>query len=96
MSILLALAYHDRVSFEIFQQLELLHYQPLIFFFWLNMVDGSIRLVVPLRYVFCVKLQKDSCTVLVLCSNLVWGHFPLLRACSVGYRVHLDPHSTSP
>ena len=46
MSILLALAYHDRVSYETFRQLELLHYQPLIFFFWLNMVGGSITLCI--------------------------------------------------
>ena len=44
MNILLALAYHDRATFETFRQLELLHHQPLNSFFWLNMVGGSITL----------------------------------------------------
>ena len=44
MSTLLALAYHDRASFEILGQLELHCHQPLNSFFWLNMVDGSITL----------------------------------------------------
>ena len=46
MSILLALAYHDRASFEPFRQLELLHHQPLNSFFWLNMVGGYITLCI--------------------------------------------------
>ena len=46
MSILLALAYHDRATFETFRQLELLHHQPLNSFFWLNMVGGSITLCI--------------------------------------------------
>ena len=65
MSILLALAYHDRASFETFRQLELLHHQPLNSFFWLNMVGGYITLCI----LFELKLQKDSCTVLVQYSN---------------------------
>ena len=44
MNILLALAYHDRATFETFRQLELLHHQPLNSLFWLNMVGGSITL----------------------------------------------------
>ena len=69
MNILLALAYHDRATFEIFGQLELLHHQPLNSFFWLNMVGGSIRLEVPLRFVFSLKLQKDLRTVLAQCTT---------------------------
>ena len=38
MNILLALAYHDRATFETFRQLELLQHQPLNSFFWLNVV----------------------------------------------------------
>ena len=34
MNIQLALAYHDRATFETFRQLELLHHQPLNPFFW--------------------------------------------------------------
>ena len=44
MSILLALAYHDRATYETFRSLELLRHQPLNSFFWLNMVGGSITL----------------------------------------------------
>ena len=47
MSILLALAYHDRATFETFRKLELLHQKPLNSFFWSNMVGGSITLCLP-------------------------------------------------
>ena len=40
----LALAYHDRATFETSTQYELLHNQPLNYFFQLNMVGGSITL----------------------------------------------------
>ena len=44
MSILLALAYHDRATFETFRKLELLHHQPLNSPSGQNMVGGSVRL----------------------------------------------------
>ena len=44
MSILSALAYHDRVTFETFRQLELLHHQPLNSSSGQNMVGGSVTL----------------------------------------------------
>ena len=46
MNILLALAYHDRATFETFRQLELLHDPTLNSFFRLNMVWGSITLCI--------------------------------------------------
>ena len=46
MNILLALAHHDRATFETFRQVELLHYQSLNSFFWLNTVVGSITLCI--------------------------------------------------
>ena len=44
MSILLALAYHDRATFETFRKLELLHHQPLNSSSGQNMVGGSVTL----------------------------------------------------
>ena len=66
MSILLALAYHDRASFEIFGQLKLLCHQPLNSFFWLNMVGGSITL--------CILSEATKRLVLVQSPNwlLTW------------------------
>ena len=61
MSILLALAYHDRATFEIFGQLELLCHQPLNSFFWLNVVGGSITL--------CIQSEATKRLVLVQSSN---------------------------
>ena len=46
MSMLSALAYHDKATSVTFRQLELLHHQPLNSFFWLNMVGGSITLCI--------------------------------------------------
>ena len=46
MSIPLALAYHDRATFETFRQLELLHYQPLNSSSCQKMVGVSITLCI--------------------------------------------------
>ena len=57
MSILLALAYHDRAKFETFRQLGVHYLQPL------NSFSGQTWLVIPLRFVFCLKLPKYLRTV---------------------------------
>ena len=65
-SFLLALAYHDRATFETVWTAS-----PSTTEFFLLVKYG---LEVPLRFVFCLKLQKDLRTVLVQCSNwlLTW------------------------
>ena len=70
MSILLALAYHDRATFETFRQLELLHHQPLNSFFWLKMVGGSITLCLLNE---ATKRFMYSCgSALKLVNDLYW------------------------
>ena len=71
MSILLALAYHDRAMFETFRQLELLHHQPLNSFFWLNMVGGSIMLCLLTEAT--KRFAYSFGSVLKLVTDLNWN-----------------------
>ena len=65
MSTLLALAYHDRATYETFRKLELLHHQPLNSFFWLKMVGGSITL--------CLLSEATKIFALKLVTDLNWN-----------------------
>ena len=65
MIFLLALAYHDRATFETFRQLELLHHQPLNSFFWYNMVGGSITLWIQSEATKSQPLKIQPCEFIV-------------------------------